>query len=443
MKRKRELQEEDSEESNKPKRSKQDIKVELAHRREVKLGTVSKEEVAVRIVPHQEVMRAPMDLVVVLDCSSSMEGEAIKACRESMENIIGSMGALDCLSLVTYADDAETVFGRGTPKRDMLRDVSKIIAYGNTNIGAGICLAVKILTSSFSTEKPPPENKRIFLLSDGEVNKGLKGPELKELVRDVHKSSHKINITTFGFNIGYDVDLMESIATLSGSNHYFIDKVASVEPKISKSFERLGMLVAKNAKLEIKGAANFHVFGGSTDIGDLFGGYQKHKLLEVLVDASSSAEGDVLNPIECVLTYDRVSPFGDLVPMQTLVKRVEMTATHLPILTVSEHLEVVSEVVKGGERQRQVEGFIGEEKLDEAEKLQRELLEKAELLVSKYPWNKMAENTLRIYEKVLSHIEEAQRSGIYEDTQTARIMSSQASQVFYNGDEASCETMTM
>ena len=114
---------------------------------------------------------AKTDIVLVIDCSGSMEGkrmtEAKKAATSFVEKFLGTSAPQNYkdnvrIAIVPYATDVQTGCGL-TNQRDTLNSTIKYLnAYGGTHIQAGIHKARMLLQSSDAT------NKIMVVLTDGE-----------------------------------------------------------------------------------------------------------------------------------------------------------------------------------------------------------------------------------------------------------------------------------
>ena len=148
----------------------------------------------------------PFEMTIVLDRSGSMSGSKIANCKNSIKNIIKNLKADDKLNVVIYDDESQILIEKGdsSNKQELLDRVSSIEVGGLTNLYSGLSSGIKVSQNSNNVIK----NKRIFLFSDGLVNRGITDHEkIQELVR-----SSEILTSSFGVGTDYDSVLMENIA---------------------------------------------------------------------------------------------------------------------------------------------------------------------------------------------------------------------------------------
>lgn len=116
-------------------------------------------EVLVRVeAPPEASRRSPVDLVAVLDVSSSMntraapsdESSRLDLLKRAMKFIIGKLDSGDRLAIVAFNDQLVEEYGTGLldmssdGRRDVRRRVDELTARGSTAFRPGLCKAVKV-----------------------------------------------------------------------------------------------------------------------------------------------------------------------------------------------------------------------------------------------------------------------------------------------------------
>ncbi|GER28938.1 zinc finger C3HC4-type RING finger family protein [Striga asiatica] len=118
-------------------------------------------------LPHQET-RSPIDLVMVLDVSSSMFGPKLDLVKRAAGFVVDNLGPSDRLSLVSFSSSAHRVLpllrmtnaGRAKAKRA----VNSLKAHGGTNIPDGLKTGLRVLEER--SHRNPVAS--IMFLSDGQ-----------------------------------------------------------------------------------------------------------------------------------------------------------------------------------------------------------------------------------------------------------------------------------
>ena len=137
-----------------------------------------------------EVSRAPVDILVALDVSSSMiGGDKLGLCKLTLELLLRHLLPQDRFGLITYSSNAnvEVPLQLMTNKNKdaTLQKIKALRANGCTNISAALSLALQELRAVDT----PNEVRSVFLLTDGHANTGISDHAgLVELTRNCFAS---------------------------------------------------------------------------------------------------------------------------------------------------------------------------------------------------------------------------------------------------------------
>lgn len=149
----------------------------------------------------EENERAPVDIVVALDISSSMTGgEKLGLCKLTIEQLLRNLLPHDRFGLITYSDDAvikaHLQFMTNENKQKVLSTVKNLHAHGSTNISAAIALSFQELQSVTT----PNKIRSIFLLTDGNANRGITDQKgLTDLTKNCWYDSKYASSDTFSW----------------------------------------------------------------------------------------------------------------------------------------------------------------------------------------------------------------------------------------------------
>lgn len=162
--------------------------------------------------------RGPVNMVLVLDRSGSMQGDKIENLKRAALSVVDRMSSRDVISVVAY-DTREEVLIPAMPVRDketLRRKIRSIVADGSTALFAGVSKGL----AQARIYRGGGRATRLVLLSDGQANIGPSSPsELAALGRSAAKEG--IPVTTVGLGLGYNEDLMQQLAQASDGNHDF------------------------------------------------------------------------------------------------------------------------------------------------------------------------------------------------------------------------------
>jgi len=165
-------------------------------------------------------VKKPVDLVVALDTSGSMEGDKIASARNSLVQFINLLDDRDRLQVILFSDRLITLTPLtplGEKRDEVTRRVSGVVEEGDTRLYDVVQMAYKELEASGD----PQHIRAIVVLSDGEDTASEMG--LEELVAQVGNLSEGGTATKV-FTIAYgkhaDRDVLERIAEPTGGKRY-------------------------------------------------------------------------------------------------------------------------------------------------------------------------------------------------------------------------------
>ncbi|KAL7573448.1 hypothetical protein ACA910_013764 [Epithemia clementina (nom. ined.)] len=151
-------------------------------------------------LPESEEERAPVDILVALDLSASMDCRSkVDLCRSTLKVLMRQLLPQDRFGLVTYSTEARIAIPLQKMSTEHKESACKVMdtflrANGNTNLSSALGLAAQEMRTSIF----PPESKNpvqtIFFLTDGHANEGITETSgLVKLVRNCLLESGQIN----------------------------------------------------------------------------------------------------------------------------------------------------------------------------------------------------------------------------------------------------------
>ena len=242
--------------------------------------------------------RAPLNLALVLDRSSSMSGDKLEKAKEAALMVVDRMHADDALAVISYDSEVEilvpaTKIGN---ERARIRDrIAQLTPRGMTALFAGVSHGLEEVNKYLDAKRV----NRMILLSDGQANVGPSSPnELGRLGEIAARQG--ISITTIGLGLGYNEDLMTQLAMRSDGNHGFAETADQLATLFQHELGDIMSVVAKDVELDISFAAGIqpvraigrdatiHGRKATMSLSQLYAKQQKHLLFEVKVPAGAA-----------------------------------------------------------------------------------------------------------------------------------------------------------
>ncbi len=194
--------------------------------------------------------RLPVNLCLVLDRSTSMQGIRLQQVKEATREIIDSLNPDDALSLVVFSDRAEVVL---PAQRDIDKPLAKSIAStiqasGGTEMLQGLLAGLKEL-SRFRTEASV---NHMILLTDGQTY----GDEEGCLEQAKLAGLHQISLTTLGIGSDWNENLLDQMASASGGTSVYIDSPRKVIDVFKDTMRNLSTVVARELTMSFTPASN-------------------------------------------------------------------------------------------------------------------------------------------------------------------------------------------
>ena len=192
--------------------------------------------------------RAPLDLVVVIDRSSSMSGAPIRSVTEATAQLLRLTAPGDRIGVVTFDNGAQTVLPLGQHDADQAgATVRAITSGGSTNLSAGWLKALDQLV----TDRRPDALRRILVLTDGEVNVGVTDHDsLATMVAG--GAAQGVTTSFIGFRDQFDEQLLSTLADAGRGNDYWCADSDQAMAVFGTEFGGLASVVAQNLLLTVR-----------------------------------------------------------------------------------------------------------------------------------------------------------------------------------------------
>jgi Ca-activated chloride channel family protein len=246
----------------------------------------------------------PVDLVVVLDRSGSMQGQKIDDARRAIVQLMEHLTPKDRLSLVTYSNRVDALSGLmpmdHAHRIHLANAVGHVHAGGGTNLGGGLQKGIETLMQI----RGDGRQRKVILISDGLANQGITDPN--ELGRMASAAvEHNFSISSVGVGHDFNEMLMTRLADHGAGRYYFLENPKAFA-RVFKEEYRAARKVAA-AGLEVKvpmpdGVRLTHAGGYPVTNtngwavfypGDLLSGQERNLFLTFKVPANREGEVEI------------------------------------------------------------------------------------------------------------------------------------------------------
>ena len=165
--------------------------------------------------------KKPVDLIVVMDISGSMDGNKITTARSSLMQFVQKLDDRDQLRIDLFSSDVSTLTPLspiGAKRQQVLDSVSGIFEQGNTSLYDAALRAYQEL----QVEGNPKHIRAIVILSDGQdtASAATLQQVIDEIAASESEGGNAIKVFTIAFGEDADKTVLEAIANPSGGKQY-------------------------------------------------------------------------------------------------------------------------------------------------------------------------------------------------------------------------------
>lgn len=232
-----------------------------------------------------------INLCIVLDKSTSMQGEIMDNLKREIINLVHELKPEDIISIVTFSDRAETLLPP-IKVRDFGNEVSRIysiFASGSTEILKGLEEGLSILRNS---ENSSP--KLLYLITDGHTY----GDEA-ECNRVVQEASEEgIIFQAIGVGKDWKDDFLDNLSTISGGETQFVNSSQELYVSLKNKLHNFSVIFSKSVKISFNLHPNVRInyafrlspdlsrldTGSEINLGSLYSGQHLRVIFELFID---------------------------------------------------------------------------------------------------------------------------------------------------------------
>lgn len=280
--------------------------------------------------------RPPICIIPSIDVSGSMEGQKIEFAKKSLAKLIDHLSPGDYFGAVSFGSTAQTVFPTtavsDTTKLQMHAAVSKLRAFGGTNMAGGILLALDLAKA---TDLPKEVLVRVVLFTDGGANEGVatKCDDLSKLM--TANMGSRASLSMFGYGNDADQELLTSLAVVGKGNYAFINDPDKASTAFAKELGGLLSTYAQNISIEIEPLGDNGISKVISDVtvvendkdkkikiemADLLSEEVRHIVLSVKTGVQKQVFPRAVNVLAVKVEYDLIDDNGKKTRESTTVK---------------------------------------------------------------------------------------------------------------------------
>ncbi len=197
--------------------------------------------------------RLPLNLCLVIDRSTSMQGARLDHVKEAAHQIIDELHDDDALAVVTFHDWAEVILPSqsGVNRTQAKAKISTLWASGGTEILQGLRAGLAELEKRHSGQV----TSHLILLTDGQTY----GDEEDCMAEARRAGARRIGITGLGIGEDWNDALLDEIATQSGGASAYIASPGQVRKILQQKVRGLGNIFAQGLTLETRCAEGVRI----------------------------------------------------------------------------------------------------------------------------------------------------------------------------------------
>ena len=196
--------------------------------------------------PAQESRQRPLNLSLVIDKSTSMQGARLSHVKTAVELIVNKLTQNDTLSIISFSDRAEVVVPSGVVKNPIaiVGQLRSVQASGGTEIYQGLLAGAQELGKADLAQ----HTNHLILLTDGHTYGDA--DQCLDLVRRIAQKN--IGVSAFGLGTEWNDDFLDELVAPSGGQSNFIEQPNEIIGHLQERIQGLGTLYAQNVAIEAK-----------------------------------------------------------------------------------------------------------------------------------------------------------------------------------------------
>ncbi|MGC9520609.1 MAG: DnaJ domain-containing protein [Anaerolineae bacterium] len=189
--------------------------------------------------------RKRLNLALVIDRSTSMQGARMENVKRAAVDLLGSLNPDDRLALVTFSDRAEVVMaGPLSDGAHRFRSaIASIVAEGGTEIYQGLQVGIEQTLPYVA----PDVVSHVILLTDGRTY----GDEDQALEAATRADERGVGVSAFGIGGDWNDFFLDALARQGGGTSQYIDSVSKVQREMRAQIRGLSNIALRRGRVRL------------------------------------------------------------------------------------------------------------------------------------------------------------------------------------------------
>lgn len=188
----------------------------------------------------------PINIALVLDCSTSMSGKRLDIVKASSIELIRQLRSEDILSIVSFNDRAEIIMPASfhSDARKSESRIRMLQARGGTEIFQGLSAGISEVRRNLS----PYYSNHVILITDGHTY----GDESACVELAKNAVEQNIGISCMGIGTEWNDIFLDDISSITGGNCLFIREPKDIRTFLNQKFEDLSQVYVEGVTLNLR-----------------------------------------------------------------------------------------------------------------------------------------------------------------------------------------------
>lgn len=193
----------------------------------------------------KEISTPPLNLCLVLDRSTSMEGTRLQVVKETAIDLLSQLYQKDIFSIVAFSDHAEVLIPSGTriDRRTAENKIRSIQAGGSTEIYRGLEAGYKEIRRNLR----PSNINHLILITDGRTY----GDEGECLEIATQSGALGIGLSGLGIGSQWNDTFLDNLAALTSGNSAYVSSMSDIAEFLRSKVRSLGQVFAEGVTLDV------------------------------------------------------------------------------------------------------------------------------------------------------------------------------------------------